>query len=222
MQPNNGTGEVTSQIVQSESIIAPLFKVTSVSKYLALGLFIALPFIGGVVGYAIAFMPVVEVPISSTSQIGSNKVVDETSVDSAMKRSVALPVPENTYLKSARTEIMKGYYTKKVIPHDEVIGNMSEEETITCDAFVITEGDVSALYTTDAQGELVSLTQNQLPYTILIPAEATWPMMWTELLPKSSPTNQLYAAVTDIVTKGGKGLDTCEPTIEHFVPFVAN
>ncbi len=54
MQPTNGEGEVSNQIVKSESIIAPLCKVTPVSKYFAVALFIALPFIGAYVGWQYA------------------------------------------------------------------------------------------------------------------------------------------------------------------------
>lgn len=216
MQPNQPDERTSTQTTSTESIIAPLHKVTPVSKYLALALFIALPFVGGVVGYTVALNPAVDMPVRM------EPIAEATSDDSVTIPSASLQVPENSYLKSARTEIMKGYYTKKVIPNEAVMGNIPEGDIFTCDAFVITEGDVSALYTTDAQGELVSLTQEQLPYTILIREEATWPWMWAGVLLTSSSTNQIYAAVTDIVSYGGKGLDTCEPSIEGFVPFTAN
>lgn len=49
------------QINESESIITPLKKVTPVSKYLAMALFILLPFVGGWIGYTYAPEKVVEV-----------------------------------------------------------------------------------------------------------------------------------------------------------------
>lgn len=57
MNPENFTPEA----VTKESLIAPLKQVTPVSKYLALILFILLPFIGGYVGYVYAPEKVVEV-----------------------------------------------------------------------------------------------------------------------------------------------------------------
>ncbi len=222
MQPNQPVETtIPSSVEPRLNLLAPLFKVTSVSKYLALGLFIALPFIGGVLGYISALQVTVDTPIAVKPHVRTSDIFSDTNIAVEEGTARSLQIPENSYLKSARTEIMKGYYTKKVIPNEEVMGDIPSGEVFTCDAFVITEGDVSALYTTDALGELVSLTQDQLPYTVLIPAEATWPMMWTEILPESSPDTQIYAAVTEIVTNGGKGLDTCEPTIEGFVPFVS-
>ena len=49
------------QKVQSESLIAPLNKVTPLSKYLALLLFVLMPFIGAYIGYTFAPVKVVEV-----------------------------------------------------------------------------------------------------------------------------------------------------------------
>lgn len=44
-----------------ESVIAPLKKVTPLSKYLAMTLFIILPFLGGWIGYSLALVKTVEV-----------------------------------------------------------------------------------------------------------------------------------------------------------------
>lgn len=220
LQPVETT--MPSSVPPQSNLLAPLFKVTPVSKYLALGLFVALPFVGGVVGYAFALHAIVDTPAALQPHVRTSAAISDTNIAVEEGVTGSLQIPENSYLKSARTEIMKGYYIKKEIPNDAVVGNIPAGEIITCDAFVITEGDVSALYTTDAEGELVSLDQSQLPYTMLIPAEETWPMMWTKLLPKSSLDNQIYAAVTDVVTYGGKGLDTCESSIEGFVPFTVN
>jgi len=49
------------QINEPESVIAPLKKVTPLSKYLAMTLFVVLPFIGGWIGYTYAPEKVVEV-----------------------------------------------------------------------------------------------------------------------------------------------------------------
>ena len=49
------------QINEPESVIAPLKKVTPLSKYLAMALFVALPFIGGWIGYMYAPEKVVEI-----------------------------------------------------------------------------------------------------------------------------------------------------------------
>lgn len=46
---------------ESEGIIVPLKKVTPLSKYLALALFVALPFLGGWVGYVLSPVQVIEV-----------------------------------------------------------------------------------------------------------------------------------------------------------------
>ncbi len=49
------------EINEAEGYLAPLKKVTTVSKYLALSLFIVLPFLGGWIGYTYAPEKVVEV-----------------------------------------------------------------------------------------------------------------------------------------------------------------
>jgi hypothetical protein len=49
------------EINQAESRLAPLQKVTPLSKYLAMLLFVALPFVGGWIGYAYAPEKVVEI-----------------------------------------------------------------------------------------------------------------------------------------------------------------
>lgn len=49
------------EINQPEGHFAPLKKVTPLSKYLAMTLFIILPFVGGLIGYTYAPEKVVEV-----------------------------------------------------------------------------------------------------------------------------------------------------------------
>ena len=53
--------DMEPQINDQQSVIAPLKKVTSLSKYLAMALFVILPFVGGWIGYRYAPEKVVEV-----------------------------------------------------------------------------------------------------------------------------------------------------------------
>lgn len=54
----------------------PLCKVTRVSKYLALVIFIALPFVGGYVGYQLAAERVVEIPIAVSNNSKDTPLVE--------------------------------------------------------------------------------------------------------------------------------------------------
>jgi hypothetical protein len=65
-----------------ESVIAPLNKVTPVSKYVALVLFIILPFLGGYVGYQYAPEKIIEV----------QKIVYSESKSSVGAREISTPV----------------------------------------------------------------------------------------------------------------------------------
>jgi hypothetical protein len=59
------------EINQPESVIAPLQKVTPISKYLAMALFVILPFVGGYVGYTFAPEKIVVIetaPVTIDSQ----------------------------------------------------------------------------------------------------------------------------------------------------------
>ncbi len=60
------------EINQPESVIAPLQKVTPISKYLAMALFVILPFIGGWIGYTFAPEKVVEVETVAVVEEGMN------------------------------------------------------------------------------------------------------------------------------------------------------
>jgi len=55
------TQENQAVVPVKPSFISPLFKVTTVSKYFALALFVALPFIGGLVGYTYIPEKIVEI-----------------------------------------------------------------------------------------------------------------------------------------------------------------
>lgn len=55
------TQENQTELPVKTSFLSPLFKVTTVSKYFALALFVALPFIGGLVGYIYAPEKIVEI-----------------------------------------------------------------------------------------------------------------------------------------------------------------
>ncbi len=64
-------GHMKPLIKEAESVIAPLKRVTSLSKYLALALFIFLPFLGGYIGYTHSPAKVLEtqdiIQVSDTS-----------------------------------------------------------------------------------------------------------------------------------------------------------
>ncbi|HMO78360.1 MAG TPA: hypothetical protein PKA42_01295 [Candidatus Paceibacterota bacterium] len=60
MEPENLNGD-TAKVEVKTGVIAPLHKITPLSKYLAMALFISLPFIGGWIGYQYAPEKVVEV-----------------------------------------------------------------------------------------------------------------------------------------------------------------
>jgi hypothetical protein len=76
MEPEN------NQPVQSVHIssLSQLKKVTPLSKYLALGLFIVLPFIGGLVGYTYAPEKVVEVLVPNTIEKSTQTQQEQTSL----------------------------------------------------------------------------------------------------------------------------------------------
>jgi hypothetical protein len=217
MNPENNTQET----LPKESFIAPLHKVTPLSKILAAVVFILLPFVGAYVGYELAGEKTAEISVVNTE----NKIAIEKDTDLLFKSariSESLEMPKNNYLLSARTEIFKGYYAKKVIPNDEVLGFVSEGEIVTCDAFVITEGDVSLFYEYDEQGTSNSVTQQQLPYTILITSKTDWPQIWKEVLTDSSIDKQKYAVITNYEMNASKDRDTCEPIIDGFIPFTTD
>jgi len=72
------------QINKSESVIVPLKKVTPLSKYLAMVLFILTPFIGGYVGYTYAPEKVVQVENIVTKEVSEDTATstDLTKVES--------------------------------------------------------------------------------------------------------------------------------------------
>jgi hypothetical protein len=65
-----------------ESLISPLKKVTPLSKYLALALFIILPFLGGYVGYTLVPVKIVEVERVVIEETLRNDVINNTKADS--------------------------------------------------------------------------------------------------------------------------------------------
>jgi hypothetical protein len=72
------------QINESQSVIEPLKKVTPLSKYLAMVLFVILPFLGGLIGYTYAPEKVVEVEMEVVREIEIQRnieVSDKNSVD---------------------------------------------------------------------------------------------------------------------------------------------
>lgn len=76
------------QINEPESIIAPLKKITPVSKYLAMALFVALPFLGGYIGYQYAPEKVVEIETEVIKEV--EKIVE---VPVQVQSTTALKLP---------------------------------------------------------------------------------------------------------------------------------
>jgi hypothetical protein len=79
---------------KDESVISPLKKLTPLSKYLAMTLFILMPFVGGLIGYHFAPEKIVEVEITNnlmqaTSNSDSSKDIDVIS-DSNQEFSFSL------------------------------------------------------------------------------------------------------------------------------------
>ena len=79
----------TEQHPDVDGVVAekhPVFQVTTVSKYLALLLFILLPFIGGYIGYVYAPVKLVEVervivaPVAPTASSSTEVEVAETEI----------------------------------------------------------------------------------------------------------------------------------------------
>ncbi len=66
MEPTESQFETTGQ---KATLFAPLFRVTPLSKYLALALFILLPFVGGVVGYWYAEDKISQSSVSPVNEI---------------------------------------------------------------------------------------------------------------------------------------------------------
>ncbi len=77
------------QITEPQSVIAPLKKVTPLSKYLAMTLFIILPFLGGWIGYTYAPEKVVEVEKVIISEINHDDVIDSRSEYSQGKKNIS-------------------------------------------------------------------------------------------------------------------------------------
>ena len=93
-----------------ESVIAPLKKVTSLSKYLALSLFIILPFLGGWIGYNLAPEKVLEVErilikevstensetkLSTTSTLFTQFTYQDTEINLAFELNNKFQVEKN-------------------------------------------------------------------------------------------------------------------------------
>jgi hypothetical protein len=80
MEPENLNTEAEDQVQEEVSV---LHKVTPLSKYLALGLFVALPFIGGWIGYQYAPEKVVEVDRIVIREVSNQKeeVINEQEKD---------------------------------------------------------------------------------------------------------------------------------------------
>ena len=197
-----------------------LFEVTTASRVLAAILFITLPFIGFWIGTKYSKEINSEVQIV-TIPSSVNEVPKPQNIITAVENTgviKSLSIPEDSFWLSAQTGIFKGYLSKKVLGKDEVLGDLTEGETVTCDTFTITEGDLSIFKYLDGD-KYLSVTQDKLPYVIYIGDGdiKNLPAMTQDALIKSSPTTPALAAITEYVNSGGKGLDTCESEVELFI-----
>lgn len=83
---------------QPEGYLAPLKKVTPLSKYLAMVLFIILPFIGGWIGYTLAPEKVVEIESVMVQKENSNDIIITTNnASSTSKTELTAFVADSRY-----------------------------------------------------------------------------------------------------------------------------
>lgn len=236
MNPNNNDNEMVSMLPNDLAIKEPhpVNQVTTFSKYLALALFVMLPFLGVWVGYEWAGERAVSVSENKIEFDSTKENTPNVSSEINVTSTTSLSIPKNDYLMSAGTKVFKGYYTKKVIPNNEVLGIVKEGEVFTCDAFVITAGDTSLFSRSEMYDNVLRNrygdeyisdpeTQPQLPLTILIPDRVNWPQMWEDQnLASTSLNSQIYAVVTYYEVDADKDRDTCEPLVDRFIPLTAN
>ena len=197
-----------------------LFEVTPVPRVLAAILFIILPFVGFWIGtkYSKEINSDVQMVTTPSTVNEVPKPQNVITVEENTGVIERLSIPEDSFLVSAQTSIFKGYLSKKVLGKDEVLGDLSEGETVTCDTFTITEGDLSIFKYLDGD-KYKSVTQNELPYEIYIGDGdiKNLPEMTQDVLRKSSPTTPVLTAITEYVNSGGKGLAICESEVELFI-----
>jgi hypothetical protein len=103
MQPNQPEEGTSKQVTSTENIIALLHKVTPLSKYLTLALFIVLPFIGAFVGWQYAVHGVVvetetSLPVQFNTDIQNNQ---ERPVLEPQVQSESFPQKPNTTIRYA-------------------------------------------------------------------------------------------------------------------------
>ena len=97
----NENHEQNEQAVTKETKPSPLYTVTPLSKYLAMGLFIVLPFIGGWIGYTYAPEKVVEVEKVVIKEVESKNL--EGYVDSVTEESPSYTITNSAALPSWKT-----------------------------------------------------------------------------------------------------------------------
>jgi hypothetical protein len=115
------------QVNETESIIAPLKKVTPLSKYLALGLFIVLPFLGGYVGYTFAPEKVVEVErvVETENEVEVESAQDSVTAGHESSLTESITYTDNKYNFSLQYPAKYGVLQPKYYP-----GNKADSESL--------------------------------------------------------------------------------------------
>ncbi len=103
------------QTNEPESVIEPLKKVTPLSKYLAMALFIALPFLGGLVGYRLAPERMVEVPVSSNKVAEVESMVNTFVLYQNPDLGVSFEYPSQWMMRVNESSSSSASYTGKEI-----------------------------------------------------------------------------------------------------------
>lgn len=91
----------------TESVIAPLKKVTPISKYLAMALFIILPFLGGWIGYTYAPEKVVDV-VKATNVKVEDDIKETPKQDNLYEVNFSESVPSRQFLPD--DQVFGDYY----------------------------------------------------------------------------------------------------------------
>lgn len=107
-----------SQQNEIESVIAPLKKVTPLSKYLAMVLFIVMPFLGGWIGYTLALEQVIEIE-NATSEQEITEEIEMTSKDAMVPKPTAATESSNV---SVSFQKVAAWITYSATEEQRVVG----------------------------------------------------------------------------------------------------